>query len=269
MAKGSDGAARAARRPRWLDRRRLYTGGAMMILAPLGLTGCPGDGDKDKSDVPSDIVADRPDMPDGWVDPEVIAIAPPFDPGPVDAWPELIAIAPFDPGPADLSPDVIAIAPFDPGPDVTPVPPSGGFQAACVVDGDCSQEYYCTNEAICIVAVPGCGIPACMPKACGASDACPDGSTCLPYDNKSAGSTMKTCVRQPTKVAGGYWAPCASDAACTSPQQFCRDGCPADTFCIVATEVCLPIVCDPAGTPCPDGSTCANVGITTACVKSP
>jgi hypothetical protein len=288
MAGDSEGTARSRLRPRWLDRRRLYTGGAMMILAPLGLTGCPADDDKDKVDVPVDVVADRPDMPDGWVDPEVIAIAPPFDPGqidyvwpeaiavapydqgPMDAPPDVIAIAPFDVGPTDAPPEMIAIAPFDPGSDAPPVQPKGGFKAACVVDGDCIQEYVCANEAICIAPVPGCGIPACMPLACGANDACPEGSVCFPYDNKRSGSTMKTCIRQPAQVPDGFADKCAPIAdTCSSPQNFCRDACPPDIFCIAATDACLPIVCEPDGAPCPSGSTCEDVGIASACVKTP
>ncbi len=285
MAKHGECSAQASRRPRWMDRRRMYTGGALMILAPLGLTGCAKDDGKDMADAPADIVADRPDMPDGWVDPEIIAIAPPFDPGPIDAWPEMIAIAPFDPGPGDLPPEMIAIAPFDPGPsdappdiiaiapfdpgtDVSPVPALGGFLAPCVADADCGQEYFCEVALFCIAPAPGCNEPICIPKPCGTNDACPEGAVCFPYDLKSSGSTMKVCARL-TPPLVGLGQRCASAQDCASPQHFCREYCPPGLFCIAPTEVCLPIVCDPAGTPCPEGATCADVGITTACVKTP
>jgi len=279
----------------------MYTGGALMILAPLGLTGCPKDHD-DKDLGPADLVADRPDLPDGWVDPEVIAIAPPFDPGSVDGPPEMIAIAPWDPGPPDVTPDIIAIAPFDlgptdvppdliaiapfdpgtkdappdliaiapfdPGPDAPPLPPAAGFGAPCLQDTDCSQEFFCEVGMICIVPAPGCGDMVCLPRACGTDDKCPAGSTCMAYDRKMSGSTMKTCVRIGDGIPGDLLQRCASDADCNSPLHFCRDGCPPDVACIVAVDVCLPIPCDPAAPACPEGSACQEAGITTACVKT-
>ena len=51
--------ARCDRRPRWLDRRRLYTGGAMMILAPLGLAGCVDDPATDIAVAPADAQSDH------------------------------------------------------------------------------------------------------------------------------------------------------------------------------------------------------------------
>ncbi len=278
----------------------MYTGGALMLLAPMGLTSCLLDEHLDQGERDKDLVADRPEVPDGWVDPEVIAIAPPFDPGVDDVMPEMIAIAPYDPGPQDAPPDIYVIAPFDEGPydappemiaiapyDVGPQDappdvlfiapydpgpetqqgPQQGFLAPCFDDTDCSQEYFCEVGMICIVPAPGCGETLCLPRRCGTDDQCPAGSVCMPYDRKMDGSTLKYCVRYGEGVPGDLFQRCGSDADCGSAQHFCRDTCPPDMMCIVATEACIPIVCDPDKPGCPDGSTCQDVGITTACVK--
>lgn len=294
--------ARCDRRPRWLDRRRLYTGGAMMILAPLGLAGCVDDPATDIAVAPADAQSDHVVRPDGWIDPEVIAIAPPFDPGSVDAPPEIIAIAPYDivqdpgaadvppdglppdliaiapydpgpdpapdPGPSDaMPPDLYVIAPYDPGPDVAPPPASGKFMDPCLADAECSQEFFCQNTVMCIVPAPGCNEPACVPRACGADDQCPEGAYCYPYDGRMSGSTMKTCVRIGEDVPGDLGTRCTSDEQCTSPLHFCRDSCPPEMMCILPVEACLPIPCDKAAPQCPDDATCEDVGFTTACVK--
>lgn len=288
--------ARGERRPRWLDRRRLYTGGAMMILAPLGLVGCVDDPATDVAVTPADALADHVQRPDGWIDPEVIAIAPPFDPGSVDGPPEILAIAPYDivqdPGPADASPevgpdaiaiapfdpgsdpvtdalppDIFVIAPYDPGSDVQPPPASGKFLDPCLVDEQCSQEYFCRNTVMCIVPAPGCDQPACVPQNCGVDDQCPEGSYCYPYDGRMSGSTMKTCVRVGQDVPGDLGMRCASDDECASPLHFCRDSCPPDMMCILPVDACLPIPCDKAAPQCPDDATCEDIGFTTACVK--
>jgi hypothetical protein len=124
---------------------------------------------------------------------------------------------------------------------------------------------------ICIVPAPGCGDTLCLPRACGTNDACPEGSACFPYDMKTSGSKVKTCVRipaDPPYADGTLGGKCLPDGSCVSPLHFCRDACSlGGMMCIVPVETCLPWVCDPAAPNCPIGSTCDDVGITTACVK--
>jgi hypothetical protein len=290
------------RRPRWLGRRRLYAGGALMVLAPIGVSGCASDkGGKDAIAIaPADVVADAPD---GFgADP--IAIAP-YDPGVLDS-PDLppiaiapadfgadpgedvppIAIAPYDMFAGDPGEDVppIAIAPYDPGiadpgEDVPPIaiaPFDAGQPASCKTDADCAQDRFCRQTVISVVPVECVdapdGVCECMPVACDVADpVCPEGSTCKEADGAA------TCVRDvATPEPGGYMAECLADADCLQ-EYFCEQ----TMFCIapgIAQPFALPVSCNAKNcvprtcaetSACPEGSTCVPLefGGKTLCVR--
>jgi hypothetical protein len=280
-------------KPRWLRRRRLYAGGALMVLAPVG-AGC--DIAKPATDVPADPGTDVVDVaPDGF--PEAVAVAP-WDPGPVDiaiapdlngdpGFPEVIAIAPFDPGteaiaiapdigPGDPQPEWIAIAPVDVGPADTydgpmvimpyDAGPTDVVQQPCLVEGEwCDAGTVCQAQAICIVPTPCCGGCKCEPMPCNTlySDQCPEGSTCV-VDSGTKGH----CVRGGnTKPPGGFYAECTSDAECLQ-EYFCQQ----TMFCIAPAPGsgekvpiacgqmnCVPWSCE-NGQACPAGSECVPYG---------
>ncbi len=281
-----------ARRPRWLRRRKLYAGGALMVLAPFG-AGC--DEATNAQDViaiaPSDVVADAPN---DYVNFEGVAIAP-WDPGKVDiaiapdlngenakdpGQPEVIAIAPWDPGPEaiaiaphdvglddggpiaimpwDAGPEIIAIAPFDSGPtDVAP--------QACFVEGDwCDADTMCQAQAMCVVPTACCGGCECKPVACNplVTGSCPDPTIC-----QDDGNGKGHCTRNNVKPApGGFMAVCTTDAECLQ-EYFCQQ----TIFCIAPAPGgkmanpcnqmnCVPMSCDPTTPSCPDGATCIPYG---------
>ncbi|MBM4398045.1 MAG: hypothetical protein FJ087_20455, partial [Deltaproteobacteria bacterium] len=244
------------------------------------------------------------DFPADYVAPEVIAIAPPWDPGPldvqelVDPWqpPEVIAIAPpqdvvapdqppeiiaiAPPPPDAVQPEAIAIAPFDAaGPDqgTPPAPQKGGFMDTCLADEDCLQEYFCEQTMFCIAPPPGdgsakpagCNEKNCVPVPCSEGDGkCGNGTDCLPYV-PTADKPVWTCVRGVGTAAGEFLEPCKADAECGTDQYWCRNvaKCPPGMFCIAPVEpvgACVPLDC---GDACPDGSTCEFVGVQDACVK--
>lgn len=279
------------RRPRWLRRRNLYAGGALMVLAPFA-GGCDnGGGGADAVAVaPADIV-EQHEVPDGYVPPEVIAIAPPFDPGPLDvqelidpdAPPELIAIAPPpDPGPEA---DVLVIAPVDVGeaqdvanpdlppeviaivaPDVGPVDAGPGETQEgdpCFIEGArCSGDLWCTAQAICVVPTDCCGGCRCEPWPCNPDKpSCPDGAVC---EEQTDGKGR--CVAEetpPVPGKGGFMADCQHDEDCLQ-EYFCEqtmfciapppgyDGPPPDGAC--GARNCVPVPCNDGG--CPEGSLC-------------
>lgn len=263
------------------NRRKLYAGGALMVLAPMGVAGCGADQNDpvDAVDVgPVDVVSEAPD---GYVDPDVIAIAP-FDPGVLDldvpeliaiaptdlGPPDVVAIAPFDPGPADPGPpDVIAIAPFDPG----PADPGSSDVAKpgdpCFPEGSlCSDTLVCQPQAICIVATDCCGGCACEEVPCNpANPWCPPGMECTKVDGEDI------CVsKPPASHPGGFMEPCQANEECLQ-EYFCEqtmfciapppgDGeAPADNPC--NQKNCVPMACyGPDKNECPDGSLCLPYG---------
>ncbi len=273
-------------------RRKLYAGGAMMVLAPLGMAGC----DVEKA-VPLDQVPAGQDVvgeaPDGYVQPDAIVIAP-FDPGPLDVdvrefvaiapiddgfphevaivgepfdgpdmgKPEAMVIAPFDPGPSDPGPEdvtAIAIAPVDVGRPETVDPGT-----PCEKEGTwCSEDLMCQAQAICIVPTPCCGGCACEPVPCNPADpVCPPGSECLAEGNQGH------CVQQPVPKPGGFMAPCKTDDDCLQ-EYFCQqtifciapapgDGQAPSDFC--NQKNCVPVPCTFEDTQCPEGSKCVGYG---------
>ena len=290
------------RRPRWLRRRKLYAGGALMVLAPFG-GGCDeaATGQDAVAVAPTDIVADAPN---DYVNYEGVAIAP-WDPGKVDiaiapdlngdnandpGQPEIIAIAPWDPGPEmiaiapadvgvddggpiaimpwDAGPEVIAIAPFDSGPtDVAP--------QACFVEGDwCDADTVCQAQAMCVVPTDCCGGCECKPLSCNplVAGACPDPTTC-----QDDGNGKGHCTRNNVKPApGGFMAVCTTDAECLQ-EYFCEQ----TMFCIAPAPGakmappacgqmnCVPVACDLAAPACSNGATCMPYGFGTAGAQFP
>lgn len=272
-------------------RRKLYAGGAMMVLAPLGMAGC----DVEKA-VPLDQVPPGQDLvgevPDGYVPPDAIAIAP-FDPGPLDVdVREFIAIAPIDDGfPHEIAivgepfgqpdvgePEAMVIAPFDPGPsdpgpaDTTEIaladvtqPETVGPGTPCEKEGTwCSEDLMCQAQAICIVPTECCGGCACEPVPCNpAEPACPPGSECLAEGDKGH------CVQQSVPKPGGFMAPCETDEDCLQ-EYFCQqtifciapapgDGRAPPDFC--NQKNCVPVPCALPDKQCPTGSKCFGYGM--------
>lgn len=278
-------------------RRKLYAGGTLMVLAPMGVTGCGTEqaGDTDAvAVVPVDVVSDAPD---GYVDPDVIAIAP-FDPGQLDLdVPELIAIAPADPGTAEViaiapmdpgpqdpgnPPEVIAIAPFDPGPqdpgnppEVIAIAPMDTGSTDVVQPGDscypegvpCSDDLVCQAQAICIVATECCGGCTCEPMNCNpANPWCPPGMECTEVDGKDI------CTSNPPQEhPAGFMEPCDTNEECLQ-EYFCEQ----TMFCIAPPpgdgeapsddnpcnqKNCVPMACyGPEKDQCPTDSICVPYG---------
>jgi hypothetical protein len=279
-----DGMARRDGSRRWLTRRKLYAGGALMVLAPFAGAGC----DEAAKDADAAGPADAPDaapadFPADYVAPEVIAIAPPWDPGPldvqelIDPWtpPEVIAIAPpqdviapdqppeiiaIAPPPQDVAqPEAIAIAPFDAGPQ--PCFPEGSW---------CSDDLMCRPQAICIVPTDCCGGCECEPVPCNpAKPSCPEGSYCVDDGNSKGHCVLGT---PPAPQKGGFMDTCLADDDCLQ-EYFCEQ----TMFCIAPPpgdgnakpagcneKNCVPMPCksmmDPA---CPAGSQCVPYGLDT------
>lgn len=246
------------RKPKWLKRRRLYAGGALMVLAPVAC-----DVATTVNDMPTQAdvaVETNKDLPG----PELVMIAP-WDPGPVDiaiapdlnGEPDAIAIAPLDIGQQDESPmevgfdSPMVIIPYDTGHvEVNP--------KTCFIEGEwCDDETVCQAQAICIVPTPCCGGCECIPLPCDPSkDNCPAGSTCVQDEN-----TKGHCVRTNSKPRG-FFEPCQSDADCLQ-EYFCQQ----TMFCIAPAGAsspcnqmnCVPISCE-NGQPCPEGSECLTYG---------
>jgi hypothetical protein len=169
------------------NRRRLYTHGALMVLAPLGVAGCSGSTSEGNTppasgnDASSDVASDKDAAPQEAA-PEVIAVVP------YDAGPDALMVAPAD-GPIAIAPPADAgydgplmIAPpddagFD-GPLMIAPPPDakaeGGQGDTCQIDDDCTNTLFC--EAIpCIIACD----PSCQPLPCDPQNSkCPDSSKC-------------------------------------------------------------------------------------------
>lgn len=168
------------------SRRRLYTQGALMVLAPIGVASCGGSssdpgvsppisGNDASTDATADQEAAVPDAP-----PEVIAVVP------YDAYPDALLVAPTDaPDPSDAeleaTVDAVMIAPkpdaeADAGEDgpVFDAKPEAGLGETCQVDDDCQAWLFC-EQAICIVACD----PKCQNKPCDPQNpSCPVGSSC-------------------------------------------------------------------------------------------
>jgi len=177
-------------------RRRMYTGGALMVLAPIGVASCGGSTSTEEKVAPQDASVDETAAP-ADAKPEAVAV------GPVDALPpDALAIAPVDAiavAPADaiaVAPvDAIAVAPADGPMVISPVDDAsmeagsdgskgdgsvldsskeGGQGDTCQVDDDCQNTLFCEQQ-ICIVACD----PQCAPLPCGPGNPpCPGGSTC-------------------------------------------------------------------------------------------
>ena len=221
--------------PKWLKRRKLYAGGAMMVLVPFGGGCAKNEQPKGQPDAKQPGETVQADLPDGYVAPEVIAIAPPWDPGPIETVldavekndPLLPEVGPEVIGPADVQdvtdpfepPEVMAIAPppdiVDPGkpPEIMVIAPV--------------QDVLDPGHAPEVIAI------APPPDATG----------------------PKACERE------GEW--CTDELLCQ-----------AQTICIVPTEccggcLCEPVPCNPSKPVCPEGSKCVKDSDTTGhCVRT-
>ncbi|MBI5532482.1 MAG: hypothetical protein HY898_07195 [Deltaproteobacteria bacterium] len=174
-------------------RRRLYTGGALMVLAPIGVASCGGSTSTEDKVAPQDASADpsADSKPLSDAPPEVIAVVPYEDVAPPDA----MAIAPADvivsePAVDQSNPEAsfdgpIAIAPYPDASDevwdgpmaIMPVPDTGaegGKGAFCKNDNDCESSLFC-DQPMCVIACD----PSCQPHPCDPQNPkCDAGSTC-------------------------------------------------------------------------------------------
>lgn len=161
-------------------RRGLYTRGAMMVLAPIGVAACGGSAEQEAV-----VIAPKKDASADTSYPDALAIAP------YDAAPEVIAVVPYDSGP-----DAMMIAPpDDSGPDgpMMIAPPSdasydgpmmiapasdakaeAGKGEKCQVDEDCLDTLFCEQMMCIFPCDPSCQEKVCDPK----NPQCPAGSDC-------------------------------------------------------------------------------------------
>ena len=188
-------------------RRGLYTRGAMMVLAPIGVAACGGSAEQEAV-----VIAPKKDASADTSYPDALAIAP------YDAAPEVIAVVPYDSGPdammiappddsgpdgpmmiappPDAGPDAMMIAPpDDSGPDgpMMIAPPSdasydgpmmiapasdakaeAGKGEKCQVDEDCLDTLFCEQMMCIFPCDPSCQEKVCDPK----NPQCPAGSDC-------------------------------------------------------------------------------------------